>query len=100
MPLASSGSTIGLVREATPPACQIQLTMTTPFSAGCGQFLADLGVLPAVALLVGGHQAGHQADVHFRDFAAGIRQRHQRHVQRALAQRRELGVGLHQRGAG
>ena len=33
MPLASSGVTIGLVRLATPPACQIQVTTTMPFSA-------------------------------------------------------------------
>src|SRR6266403_222202 len=31
-PLASSGSTIGRVRLATPPACQIQVSTTIPFS--------------------------------------------------------------------
>jgi hypothetical protein len=31
--LASSGVTSGRVRQATPPACQIQLTMITPLSS-------------------------------------------------------------------
>jgi len=33
MPLASSGLTSGLVRDATPPACQIHVTITMPFSS-------------------------------------------------------------------
>src|SRR5215831_19630179 len=33
MPFASSGPTSGLLRLATPPACQIQVTTITPFSA-------------------------------------------------------------------
>ena len=47
-----------------------------------------------------GHQGGHQADIRFRHLAAGVGQRHQAHVQRTLAHRRELRVGLHQGRAG
>ncbi len=36
-PFASSGSMIGLARPATPPACQIQVTRTTPFSASASE---------------------------------------------------------------
>ena len=61
------------------------------------QELADLGVLPLAADLVGRHERGQEADVRFRHFAARIRKRHQRQVERAAAQRAELRVDLHQR---
>jgi hypothetical protein len=100
-PLASSGWTSGVARLATPPACQIQLRTTMPLLVErLGEQLADLARLPHRADLVARHQRRHQADVGLGDFAAGIRQRVQADVERALPQRRELGVRLHQRRAG
>ena len=64
------------------------------------QRFADLGVLPFRGLLVGGDHTGHQSDVRFRHFAAGIIEGHQRHVQRTFPQGTELGIGLHQRRTG
>ena len=62
-----------------------------------GERLADRIVLPAHALIVGRNQAGHQADIGLRQFAAGIGQRIQADIERAFAHRRELRVGLDQR---
>jgi hypothetical protein len=45
-------------------------------------------------------QRRHQADIEFRHLAPGIGGGVERHVERALADRAELGVGLHQRRAG
>ena len=44
MPFASSGATSGRLRLATPPACQIQLTITTPLSSTMmvdGKYMAE-----------------------------------------------------------
>ena len=62
-----------------------------------GDRLADLGILPGSRLLVGGDQPGHETQIEFGHLAAGIGDRVQADVQCALAQRAELGVGLHQR---
>ncbi len=63
-----------------------------------GQRLADRLLLPAQALVVGRDQARHQADIGFRQFAAGIGQGIEADIERAFAHRRELRVGLDQRG--
>src|SRR5439155_26817329 len=62
------------------------------------QCLADRLGLPAQALIVGRDQTGHQADIGFRQFAACVWERIQADIQRAFAHRRELRVGLDQRG--
>ena len=55
-------------------------------------------VLPAQALIVGRDQTGHQADIGFRQFAACVGKGIQADIERAFAHRRELRVGLDQRG--
>ncbi|MFK4408282.1 hypothetical protein ABH991_005316 [Bradyrhizobium ottawaense] len=62
-----------------------------------GQRLADRLLLPAQALVVGGHEAGHQADIGLRQLTASVRHRVEADVERALAHRGELRVGLDQR---
>ena len=64
------------------------------------QELADLGVLPLAADFVGRDERGQEADVGFGHFAAGVRQRKQRQVERTAAQRGKLRVDLHQRRIG
>jgi hypothetical protein len=71
------GRTSGVARLATPPACQIQLTMTMPFSSSTlGQQLADLGRLPRRALTRSSAPAPASGRCWSRHFAAGVRQRH------------------------
>jgi hypothetical protein len=63
------------------------------------QLLADWRVLPAVGLLVAGDGRRHEREIHFRHLATAVGERQHAHVERALAQRRELGRGLDQRAA-
>ena len=100
-PLASSGATSGAARLATPPACQIQLTTTMPFSSSVlASSLPTSLVFHCDADLVARHQRRHQADVGLGHLAAGVGERVQAEVERALPQRRELRHRLHQRRAG
>ena len=99
MPLASSGATIGRERLATPPACQTQVRRMMPLSARKSVSALPIGFFfQRQALIVGRDQAGHQADIGLRQFAAGIGHRIQADIERAFAHRRELRVGLDQRG--
>ena len=98
MPLASSGVTTGLVaaRHATrlpDPRDDDHAFLREDLR----EQLPDLGLLPLATDLVRRHERRQEANVRLRHLAAGVGDRHQRHVERALAQRAELRVDLDER---
>ena len=97
-PLASSGETIGRGTAGDTARLPDPAQDDDAFiGEEIRERLADRILLPVHALVVGRNQAGHQRDIGFRQFAAGIGQGVKADIERAFAHGRKLSVGLHQR---